>query len=236
MSRILKNYDSIRTDHRPYFSVICPCYNSIPQNIDILLRSIIDQGFSKEDIEVILSDDCSDDTSYFDIVEKYKEDLNILIVKTDEDTVHCPSNNRENGVQYATGQWITFIDHDDLFTSDCFKAVKNAIEETGEEYMIITSFAEVEYDNYILMRNRFDECTSWLHGKFYNLDNFWKAKDIHFIKDLITHEDVAISSKVNCETYRLPKQCPLCINIVGYLWRANPNSLSRYRKYLSTRL
>lgn len=231
MCAAIKNGNIIEVDHRPYFSVICPCYNSKPENIDILLRSISDQSIQKEDIEVILSDDCSDDTSYFYIVEKYKEDLNINIVKTDEDAVHCPGNNRENGIQYATGKWITFIDHDDLFTSDCFETVKKAIEDSGEEYMAVTSFAEVEPDNYTLMRHRFDHCMNWLHGKFYNLDNFWRAKDIHFVKDLVTHEDVAISSIVHCETYRLPKQSPVFIDIVGYLWRAHPDSLSRSDGY-----
>ena len=75
MSRVLKNYNSIPADHRPFFSVICPCYNSKPDNIDLLIQTISTQDFPKEDIELIFTDDCSTDTSYFTVIDKYKDDL-----------------------------------------------------------------------------------------------------------------------------------------------------------------
>ena len=56
---------SIKLDHRPYFSIIIPCYNS-GKTITNLLQSIIEQHMS-DDLEVILSDDKSTEP-YFDKV------------------------------------------------------------------------------------------------------------------------------------------------------------------------
>ena len=216
----------------PFFSVIIPCYNTKPDNIKILLTSILDQeDISKSEIEVIISDDCSTDKEYLKIVDAFRPYLSINLVKTDENAIHCPGNNRENGVRHANGQWITFIDHDDLFTADCFKSVKDAIESSGEQYMASAFFAEVDPVCYTHILQRFEYRLSWLHGKFYNLENFWKARNIHFIKDLYTHEDMAISTQVECELNKLGRPSPLHVEMIGYLWRAMPDSLSRQDGY-----
>ena len=214
-------------EKRPFFSVIIPCFNTNSDNLDLLFRSILDQSVEKEDIEVIVSDDCSEDTSYYEIVEKYKDQLNLIHVQTDQDAVHCPGNNRENGVQYATGEWITFIDHDDIFASHIFEEVKKDIGETNEPYMVATDFCEVDPVDLYKVKNHFSATLNWMHGKFYNLDNFWKGFDLHFIKDLTSNEDVAICSMTQCIIYRMPKPCPLYIDKVGYLWRCFPDSESR---------
>ena len=55
---------------KPFFSIVIPCYNS-RKTLSTLLNSIIAQQMSYNDIQVILSDDCSTE-SYQDIVDKYK--------------------------------------------------------------------------------------------------------------------------------------------------------------------
>ena len=226
MSKVLKNYNTIMADHRPYFSVICPCYNSKPENIDLLIQTISTQDFPKEDIELIITDDCSTDTSYFTVIDKYKDDLNILLVSTENDAIHCPGNNRENGVQYATGEWITFIDHDDLFFGDIFKTVKDAIQETGEQYLACSNILQIDPldNNRVLKEIKY--CTNWMHGKFYNLDNLWKAYDLHFKQDLVSNEDIYISSRVHCILNDLNKKNVLWLPDFTYLWKAWPDSTS----------
>jgi glycosyltransferase involved in cell wall biosynthesis len=216
-------YDGIpskQLDHRPFFSIIIPCYNS-RSTIGELLTSIEAQNMS-DDIEIILSDDNSPD-SYQDIIDPFRERLCIKQVKTDYN--FAPGNTRERGVKEATGEWLVFADHDDLFIVDTLPQVKESIIKTGEKYYVISNFLEVEPISKNVIREHIGT-RNWNHGKFYNLDNFWKKYDIHFKKDLLTHEDIYISSVVNCACDRFSTQ-PTELSIFTYIWNARPTSVSR---------
>lgn len=207
-------------DHRPFFSIVIPCYNS-RKTIGDLLASIEAQNMP-DDIEVILSDDNSTE-SYQDIVDPFRERLCIKQVKTDYN--FAPGNTRERGVQHATGEWVAFADHDDLYIIDTFSRVKDIILETGEKYYVITNFLEVNPKTKVMIRQHI-ATRNWNHGKFYNMDNLWKAFDIHFKKDLLTHEDIYISSCINCACNKFQTE-PLLVNLYTYIWNARPTSISR---------
>ena len=211
---------SKKLDHRPFFSIIIPCYNS-RKTIGELLASIEIQNIP-DDIEIILSDDCSTE-SYQDIVDPFREKLCIKQVKTDYN--FAPGNTRERGVKEATGEWIGFADHDDQYIIDTLPRIKEIIENSGEKYYVISNFIEVEPNSKRVVREHI-QTRNWNHAKFYNLDNFWKAYDIHFKKDLLTHEDIYISSCVNCACNKYNTE-PLGINMFTYIWNARPTSVSR---------
>ena len=229
-SKAISNNNSISDKHRPFFSIICPCYNTKADHIETLLNSLLAQSIDKEDMEIILSDDCSTDTSYYEAVEPFKENLNIIQVQTNKDSLHCPGNNRENGVQYATGKWITFTDHDDFYLNGVFSLVRNSIEEANEQYLVCSNILQVDPldNNRIIQEIRY--ATNWMHGKFYNLDNLWKAYDFHFKKDLVSNEDIYISNKLHCILHNIHKNQVLWLPDYTYIWRAFPDSTS-HKKY-----
>ena len=66
----------------------------------------------------------------------------------------------------------------------------------------------------------------WTHGKFFNLDNYWKKYNFHYIKDLKSHEDVCITSLINCVQYANPQLEQYEGNIYVYIWKHYENSLS----------
>ena len=66
---------------RPLFSIIISCYNS-SKTIERLLESLCKQELTKDELEIIISDDCSTEP-YDDIVNEYKDKLNIKKVKTE---------------------------------------------------------------------------------------------------------------------------------------------------------
>lgn len=206
--------------HRPFFSIIIACYNS-RKTLGELLASIEAQGMN-DDIEVILSDDCSTE-SYQDIVDPFRDKLRIIQVKTDYN--FGPGNTRERGVSNATGEWVAFADHDDLYIVDTLPQIKDIILETGEKYYVISNFLEVDPMTKTLIRQHI-HTRNWNHAKFYNMDNFWKAYNIHFKKDLLTHEDIYISSCVNCACNKYNTE-PLLVNMFTYIWNARPTTLSR---------
>jgi len=209
---------------KPFFSIIIPCYNS-KKTITRLLNSIVAQDMADE-IQVILSDDHSTE-SYDNEVRPFLDKLCIERIVTDYNC--CPGNTREKGVSLARGTWIAFADHDDMFIPDTFKRIMNQIIKNKEEY--------IAYCNIHRSKNtdgKFTEdlieldmvtFTGLLHGKFFNRVNLWEKYDLHFKKDMFTHEDTYLTTIVKCVMHSIGKE-PLHIDIFNYVWFNNSKSLS----------
>lgn len=214
---------SYKLHKRPFFSVIIPCYNS-DYRLGILLQSIVEQHCS-DDIEVVISDDCSS-KQYDDIIKPFENKLFIKRVKTDYN--FSTNNTRQRGLENATGYWITFADHDDMFEPDVFIQVKNAIISTGEKYECVTDFRELDPINNSVIREHIYN-RSWTHGNFYNLDNFIKKYNICYMKDLPSHEDIYFSCLTDCVLYELKNFKCLGLHIFTYRWYKHKDSTTMKR-------
>lgn len=217
---IFDGMPSIVLENRPFLSIIIPCYNS-RKTLGSLLESIIAQDMNDE-IEVILADDHSPE-SYQDVVEEYNQTLSIKQIQTDYN--FAPGNTREKGVSIAEGEWVCFADHDDEFIPGTLKQIKYSIQELGEDQFVVSNFYEMNPDTHEVIQEM-RGTRNWMHAKFYNLDNFWKKYDIHFKKDLLTHEDICVSSQINCAAVMSGKE-PTYLDIFCYIWMARPTSISR---------
>ena len=217
---IFTGVPSIKLEKRPFYSIVIPCYNS-GKTLGALLESIIAQDMNDE-IEVILSDDHSTE-SYQDVVDAYKTILSIKQIQTDYN--FAPGNTREKGVSIAEGEWVCFADHDDEFIPGTLKDVKAAIAESGEDQFVVTNFYEMDPDTREVLRNM-EMTRNWMHAKFYHMDNFWRKYDIHFKKDLLTHEDICVSSQINCAAVMSGEE-PSYFDIFTYCWMSRPTSISR---------
>lgn len=214
---------------RPLFSVIISCYNS-RKTIGKLLESLCQQNLNYEELEVIISDDCSTEP-YDDIIQSYLNKLMIKETKTEYNC--CPGNTREVGMQAATGQWICFSDHDDEFIPDALSTLKQRLNtDVEEQFYIITGFIN---QNLYRQSNSVKEVSAsetsgWTHGKFYNLDNFVKRFDLHYKKDLMSHEDVYFTTLINCTLDYLHNihidAGTYLDDLYTYIWFNHPNSLS----------
>lgn len=65
--------------------------------------------------------------------------MNIKYFKTESHKVHCPGNTRKDGWKHASGDWITFIDHDDAFIEGAFQLVYNTVKNSNEKYNFLFS-------------------------------------------------------------------------------------------------
>lgn len=203
-------------------SVIIPCYNS-GKYIGHMLDSIVKQHYS--DLEVILADDCSTEP-FEDVVKPYEDKLKIVWTKTAYNC--CPGNTRQAGVDAASGDWYVFADHDDAFCPGVFSRVHSIIRKRHPK-VIVSDFVEVDPETgKVLVKH--DKAFGWTHGKFYNAE-WWKKHGLHYKKDLKSHEDIYLSSIVDCalhadgiEAYYLP--------MITYKWTAHPESLSRREERL----
>ena len=106
-------------------SVIIPVYN-FESYLESTLKSLLDQTY--KDFEVILVNDGSVDRSP-DICDEYAAKYNCIKV------IHKPnggvSSARNVGIENAQGEWIFFLDGDDLLTKDAFETLIKTANETN---------------------------------------------------------------------------------------------------------
>lgn len=212
---------------RPFFSLVIPCYNDgryqEGEYLDRLLDNLCSQNLKKEELEVILADDHSP-VPFNNIIEKYCDRLDLKYCLTDYN--FAPGNTRQCGSKLATGIWLCFADHDDSFYPDCFTAVKQAIKDHHPQHIISTDFNKVDVQGNIVEEFRGKDLSNWIHGKFYNLDNFWNKYGIEFPKDLKTHEDIAVGVQVDCILKTIGKNNLFYFRHLTYMWLDNEESIS----------
>lgn len=203
-----------------YFWTVCiPCYNP-DERLATLLKSVETQNCN-DDIEVLIIDDCS--TKNFDYILEQFPSLHIFKYNTEINGGPGPS--RQRGIEHSNGEWITFIDQDDEFLPDTFKSVREKIEDFPEvTTMVNTPFYIIDAKTKEVTQY-LPDADNWIHGKFYNREQFLLKYGIHFCEDLYSHEDIYFSTLVkgtlNCNN--LPYiQC----DTPTYNWYTYGDSLS----------
>lgn len=125
-------------------SVIIPVYN-LQNYIKRTLDSVCAQTHSN--IEIIVVDDGSNDKS-FDIICNYaKIDSRIIPIHQENGGV---TSARINGIKHATGEWIGFVDGDDLIDEDMYEfLINNAVKYNADishcGYKMVLGAKRVDY-------------------------------------------------------------------------------------------
>ncbi len=119
----------------PKVSIIIPVYNG-QKTISTMAHSVVAQDYS--DIEVIAINDGSTDNSA-SILKKFSS---IQVISQENAGV---SASRNLGIQEATGDYIAFIDQDDVWTADKITRQVHVLETTGADY-VFNNFYRFNYD------------------------------------------------------------------------------------------
>ncbi|WP_353989207.1 glycosyltransferase [Pediococcus argentinicus] len=125
---------------KPLLSVIIPVYNA-EKYINSCLSSIIQQSF--QDFEIIIINDGSTDNS-LKVLNEFKNSnkiKNFIVVNKGNGGV---SSARNIGLQNAKGQYVTFLDADDIFEKDHFKLLLQGIENNEIDLSVIGFSRELE--------------------------------------------------------------------------------------------
>ena len=108
-------------------SVIIPVYNAA-QFLDKCIQSILHQ--SLKDFELILVNDGSKDNS-LEICQKYvTQDERIKLFDQENSG---QSKARNEGIENASGEYITFVDSDDWLDTDFYEKLVNACDKYNAE-------------------------------------------------------------------------------------------------------
>lgn len=130
-------------------SVIIPIYNA-ENELETAINSIINQNFGFENIELILVDDKSTDNSK-EIIQKYENKYkNIIGVYLDNNS-GLPGKPRSIGIEYATSDYLMFLDADDEYTKDAFEILYHIIEKEKSDFVIANYY--FNFDGEIVKSN-----------------------------------------------------------------------------------
>ncbi|QQE13939.1 glycosyltransferase family 2 protein [Planctomycetota bacterium] len=121
-------------------SIITACYNS-EKYIEDTIRSV--QAQTYDNWEMIIIDDCSTDQSR-DIVERYQgNDSRIKLLQTERNGGQSIARNM--GVKIAKGQYLTYLDSDDLWDSEFLAKATSFMQEKNAE-LITTGYRRRTHD------------------------------------------------------------------------------------------
>ncbi len=115
---------------QPKVSVIVPVYNA-QKYLERCIDSLIKQ--SLEDIEIILVDDSSTDSSLSICQDYAKKDKRIKVIHKENEGAGMARN---AALKVAAGEYIGFVDSDDFITPDMFKTLCEKAEKYNSDLVM----------------------------------------------------------------------------------------------------
>lgn len=114
--------------NNPLVSVVIPSFN----RLDYLLRaieSVLNQTYSKT--EIIVVNDGSTEEGYLE--HKYIKDIKQINLEQNQKIINGfgPGNIRNFGINKASGEWVAFLDDDDLWLKDKLEIQLNHLKGTN---------------------------------------------------------------------------------------------------------
>ena len=204
-------------------SVIITSYNK-GLYIKECLNSIINNSY--KNLEIIIIDDCSTDNS-IDIIKSF-DDQRIKFYQNDVNVGAGVS--RQRGIEYSTGEYISFVDADDFLDADFYQTLINAIGDCDIIYSKYKIFANGRTVKPIYKTlDKFDKKSEFLLNLFqYNLQ---------FINTSLIKKNLFVDYEIKYNPARFVEDTPtsLCLNSItdkiklidyyGYNYRIVNNSL-----------
>lgn len=222
--------------HTPNVSIIVPLFNN-EDTIISTINSIINQTYKKW--EIIIIDDGSQDQS-IKLIEKHYSHINNIVQLKRNRFPKGASTCRNIGIESANGEFIIFLDADDLLTSGCIEyrienmkqnpqldfgvfSMQHFVKEPGDRSTLVNIFTDNESD-YINNFLRYNipwqtSCPIWKtlflkknHIKF--SEEYQRLQDVEFHSKILLNYATnfkVFNSEVDCY-YRQPSNIKTKVN------------------------
>ena len=213
-------------DNQPLISVIVPVYN-----VEAYLRDCVDSIIAQTytNLEIILVDDGSPDGCPGICDEYAQKDSRIRVIHKENGGL---SNARNAGMEFMSGEYLMFIDSDDVLPKNSVRILYNLAVEHSAELVIgrHIRFSEDDelrvsessshsvqcFDKTEAMQDMFrNGCASW--GRLYRSDIH---KNILFpVGEINEDEAIVLDILERCETVVKTEECV-------YFYRYRPDSIT----------
>ncbi len=130
-------------DNNVVISILVPVFNTPPIVLEDMIQSVINQ--TAGNWELCIVDDASTELHVRDVLDTYKgSDPRIRIIYFDENQHISAASNA--AAEFATGDFVAFLDHDDLVNNDVVRAATQLIRSDDEIDFIYTDEDKIEAD------------------------------------------------------------------------------------------
>lgn len=114
---------------QPLISILLPTYNSKPAELSAAIESVFDQSYPNW--ELCIADDCSAHQEVRALLEKYKDDPRAynrikVAYRSERGGISRACNTASS---LATGEFICFLDHDDLLSQHALAYICDAVNQ-----------------------------------------------------------------------------------------------------------
>lgn len=163
-----KNYYRRKVVKSMRFSVVIPLYNKA-RYIEKTIQCVLCQ--SNQDFEIIVIDDGSTDQSL--LAARKINDDRITVIAQENGGVSVARN---AGIEHAAGEFIAFLDADDIWEANYLETIGKLIDEYPQSDIFVTSYM-VDFGN---GKNRY---STQLTKETGCLDSYWRtlAKGYDFV-------------------------------------------------------
>lgn len=211
-------------------SIIIPIYN-VEKFIGETLDSIVIWSDNRNDIEIIIVDDGSPDSSATIAYDYQLNHNNIRLIKQENKGL---GGARNTGIENAKGKYVWFVDSDDWVVTENLPKMIEILEKEYPQAMAICA-NDMTLNNMAVQRYNFDGLPIWLPGSsmlttgrfsfcapftIYKRD-YLNEKMLRF-KEHLFHEDNEFTPRAYYGINHL-----LLFNSPLYTVRQNPNSITR---------
>lgn len=124
-------------------SIVIPAYNSEKYIKDCILSL---QNQTYKNIEIIVVNDGSKDSTLEILNSLAAEYKNLIVLSQDN---HGIAYTRNRGIEFASGEYLMFMDNDDSMKEDCVETLLKTIIETNAD-MVVGGYRRITPDGKVL--------------------------------------------------------------------------------------
>lgn len=120
--------------YKPLISVVIPVYNADAKDLDMCIKSVLNQTYSN--FEICISDDNSTKQETIEVLKKYSNNDKIKInFRKDNGMI---SKNMNSAIEMSSGEFIGFLDNDDLLDKNALYYVVKELNNNKKLDLIYT--------------------------------------------------------------------------------------------------
>ena len=218
---------------RPTVSVIIANYNGSAHLADAI-KSI--QKQTLRNIEIIVSDDASDDSSVAIITRLMADDARIRLLTSDCN--RGPAVARNKALDIALGEWLAIVDSDDFIHPTRFATLVQAAEFDGADIVaddLLIFNSDSSFPPKTLLKGEWTKAPFWIDAvSFIRENNFYRRGPIlGYLKPLFRSALVRANAVRYDETLRIGEDYNFVLALLrsGARFRVHPNILYFYRQH-----
>jgi len=173
-------------NNEPLISIIIPVFNA-QKYIEETILSVIGQTY--RNWELIVVDDCSKDDSVIIVQRMMVSDSRIQLIESEEN-FGGPAKPRNMGMQVSNGQYIAFLDNDDVWVKDKLERQINCF--------LLNDNIDIVHTRAYTINNQGVETGVFNNQRVFNiLKILFKEKYVLFFSNNVNINTVLMKSTVN---------------------------------------